>query len=238
VRSVRSLIVLAALPLLTGCATTQDRNARAKLDATRLLAARRPTVVGAPNPDVRVGKVALLHHDGAVAVVVELRNVSRLPLTDLPIAVGLRRGGRERALNGRGGLAYFQSHVAAIGPGATTAWVFTAPHLEDLSGEPYAVVGRPAQPPISAAASLPTLAVAPASPLGAVVRIRIANHTQVPQYGLPVYAFARRGSRYTAAGRTTLHHLGTGAAKEVRLTLIGSTRGARLSVQSQPSIFE
>ncbi|MCW2991457.1 MAG: hypothetical protein JWM73_2051, partial [Solirubrobacterales bacterium] len=58
---------MALLPL-AGCATTQDRNARAKLDATRLLAARKPTVVTTPNPDVRVGKVALLHHDGAVAV--------------------------------------------------------------------------------------------------------------------------------------------------------------------------
>lgn len=230
--------MVAALPLLAGCATTQDRNARAKLAATRLLAARKPVQVTAPNPDVAVGKVALVHHKGAVAIVVELRNTSAAPLTDLPIVVGLRRGGRERPLNTRGGLSYFQSHVAAIGPKASTTWVFTSRGVKDLSGRPYAVVGLPASPPISRATSLPALTTRAASGLGPVVRVRVRNSTSVPQYALPVYALARRGSRYTAAGRAVLGHLGTDSSKELRVKLIGSTGGAQLTVQSQPSMFD
>jgi hypothetical protein len=229
--------VLALLPL-AGCATTQDRNARAKLDATRLLAARKPTRVTEPNPDVRVGKVALLHHDGEVAVVVELHNTTPGPLTDLPITVGLQRDGRRVALNAGGGRGYFQSHVAAIAGDGEARWVFTAKGVKDLSGEPFAVVGRPVAPAISSASALPAISAAAASPLGPSVRVSVRNGTDVPQYTLPVYAFARRGTRYTAAGRGTLHHLGTGQAKELKLALVGTTGGAELSVQAVASMFE
>jgi hypothetical protein len=228
---------VALLPL-AGCATTQDRNARAKLDATRLLAARKPTVVTTPNRDVRVGKVALLHHDGAVAVVVELHNAAPGPLTDLPITVGLRRGGRRVALNGGGRRNYFQSHIAALPAGGDARWVFTTSGVKDLSGRPYAVVGEPVQPPISSATALPALSVATLSKPGSVLELRVRNGTDVPQYTLPVYAFAQRGTRYTAAGRATVGHLGTGQAKALKLSLVGTTGGARLSLQALPSMFQ
>ncbi|MFL5846149.1 MAG: hypothetical protein ACJ762_15790 [Solirubrobacteraceae bacterium] len=223
---------------LAGCATTQDRNARARLDATRLLSARKPTTVTAPNPDVRVGKVALLHHDGDLAMVVELHNGTDNPLTDLPIAVGLQRGGKRVQLNGGGSRNYFQSHVAALPAGGDARWVFTASGVKDLGGTPYAAVGRPAQPPISAASALPSLAVSTLSKPGPELELRVRNGTDVPQYTLPVYAFAQRGTRYTAAGRATLHHLGTGQEKRLKLSLVGSTAGARLSLQALPSMFE
>ncbi|MDX6664854.1 MAG: hypothetical protein QOG68_1060 [Solirubrobacteraceae bacterium] len=240
-RSARPLIhagLVVALLSLGGCATTQDRNARAKLAATRLLASRKATPVTVPNPDVTIGKVALVHHDGAVAVVVELHNASANALTDLPINVGVETHGRRSFLNRRAGVSYFQSHVTAIAARGDTTWVFTSRHATSLSGHPFAIVGVPVSPPISSATSLPALVAAPASGFGPSVRVRVGNPTGVPQSELPDYALARRGTRYVAAGRATLAHLGTGQHKQLELRLIGSTGGAQLSVQAQPSMFK
>ena len=57
----------------------------------------------------------------------------------------------------------------------------------------------------------------------------VRNASDVPQYGLPVYALARRGGRYVAAGRATLQQLGTGDSATVPLRLIGAApwRAAR-----------
>jgi hypothetical protein len=232
VRSVSALLVAALL--LGGCDTTQQLNARAKLRATRVLASRKPLLVHEPDAAIRVGRVELVHRHGAAAVVVELRNVAPRALTDLPITVGLRDGRRRRVLNRRPGLAYFQTHVPAVPAGGGATWVFAAKRVQDVHGEPYAVVGHPAQP---ATSSLPALAVDPASALGPRVTVHLRNPTDVPQYGVQVYAFARRGARYAAAGRATVAHLGTRQVKDLRLALIGSTRGARLTLEVLPTIF-
>src|SRR5581483_4563444 len=111
--------------------------------------------------------------------------------------------------------------------------VFTARRLRAAHGTPYAVVGAPAQPPPG---TLPPLAARAISPLATSVTIHVRNPTDIPQYDLQVYALARRGTRYAAAGRATVAHLGTRQAKDLRLTLIGSTRGARLSLEVLPTI--
>ncbi|MCW2967937.1 MAG: hypothetical protein JWM71_1709 [Solirubrobacteraceae bacterium] len=232
-------VAVLALMALAGCDTTQRQSARAKLAATRLLTGRKPLLVRTQDPAIRVGRVELVHHDGAAAMVVELHNGSSAPLTDLPISVGLETGAKRRTyLNRRGGLGYFENHVAAIAAGGDATWVFTTRRLKRASGRPFAVVGAPARPPISTAGSLPEIIAAAASPLGPSVRVRLRNAASVPQYGLQVYALARRGTRYVAAGRLTVGHLGSHAAAGVKLRLIGSTRGASLTVQAQPTIFD
>jgi hypothetical protein len=242
VPSASPLVVAAAtlaLVALTGCATTQQQSARAKLAATRLLAGRTPLLVRTPDPAIRVGRVELVRKGAAAAVVVELHNASAAPLTDLPISVGLVTRGRHRTyLNRRGGLGYFQNHVAAIAAGADATWVFTTRRLRHASGRPFATVGAPARPAISSARSLPRILASAASKLGAAVRVRVRNAAGIPQYGLPVYVLARRGKRYVAAGRATLGHLGSHGSAGVTLRLIGSTRGAALTVQTEPTMFD
>jgi hypothetical protein len=135
------------LVLLAGCDTTQQQSARAKLTATRLLAGRDPLLVRTPDPAIRVGRVEIVRHGAAAAVIVELRNTSAAPLTDLPISVGLASDPRHRRyLNRRGGLGYFENHVAAVPAGGSTTWVFTTHRLTRASGRPFAVVGAPARP--------------------------------------------------------------------------------------------
>jgi hypothetical protein len=55
---------------------------------------------------------------------------------------------------------------------------------------------------------------------------------------MPVYALARRGGRYVAAGRATLEQLGTGASVTVPLRLVGARHGAPLELEALPTIFK
>jgi hypothetical protein len=240
VRSARTILPLLALVPLSGCVTTQQRNERAKLSATRLLASRQPLLVTSPSPDVRVGRVTLLRGSGGTAVVVALSNGSATTLTDLPISVGVVSRGQRIYLNRRGGLEYFQTHVAAIGARARVTWVFTTSRRLPRGARPFARVGAPATPAVSHATGLPGIVASPlpASLTGRAVRVRLRNSSQIPQYGLPVYALARRGARYVAAGRATVSHLGNKAAATVQLKLIGSARGASLRSEALPTIFK
>jgi hypothetical protein len=224
VRSASPLILAAGALVLAGCVTTQQRNERYKLRADRTLESRKPLLVRRPGPDVRVGAVTVLRGARGGAVVVELRNRAARALSDVPISVGV---GRTR-LNARGGLDFFQTHVAAIGAGARLTWVFTTPRRIPR-GRPFAVAGDAARSP----AQLPRIDISPARG-GAVVR----NRTKLPQYGLPVYALARRDGRYVGAGRATLAALGTGSTATVRVRMVGARHGAHIQLEALPTIFE
>jgi hypothetical protein len=224
------VVAVLALGAVTGCDSTQNKNERAKLRATRELASRKPQRVTTPNPDVRVTNVALVRDRRSTAVVVDLRSSARTPLTDVPISVGVGRV----SLNARRGLDWFQTHVPAIPPGGRVSWVFVSNGRLRLGGRPFARVGVPASPAISHAGSLPSISAA-AGPRGRVV---VENTSDVPQYGLQVYALAREGRRYVAAGKAALEHLGTGRRKTVRVVLTGPARNRPLRVYAIPAIFQ
>jgi hypothetical protein len=233
------LAVLAGLAgaavLLAGCVTTQDRNTRAKLSAERQIAARTPLRLGARNTEVEVVRSALVRTRGATAVVVELRSRARTPLTDLPIAVGVRtRGGKTPALNGGRNLDWFETHVAALAPGATTTWVFTARRRVPAGARAYARVGVPLTKPTSQASALPHLQ---ASNLGRG-RVRVRNDSDIPQVDLPVYAVARVGGRYVAAGRASIPKLSGNDEATVAVPLVGARDTPQTQVHVLPTIFE
>lgn len=227
-----------AAVLLTGCVTTQDRNARAKLSAERQIAAREPLRLGARNAQVDVSSATLVRgRDRArtAAVVVELRSRSATPLTDLPIAVGVRlRGGKRLALNSGRDLSWFETHVAALAPGATTTWVLTARRRVPAGARAYAQVGVPSAKPGSRASSLPRLR---ASDLGGG-RVRVRNDSDVPQIDLPVYAVARAGGRAVAAGRVSIPKLSGKRETTVAVRLVGARKASQTQVHVLPTIFE
>jgi hypothetical protein len=224
-----------AAVLLTGCVTTQDRNARAKLSAERQIAAREALRLGARNPEVDVAGAAFVRTRGRTAVVVDLRSRARTPLTDLPIAVGVRtRAGKKLALNGGRNLDWFETHVAALAPGAVTTWVFTARRRVPPGARAYARVGVPASTPGSRAASLPRLQ---ASDVGGG-RVRVRNGSDVPQVDLPVYAVARAGARYVAAGRASIPKLSGDGETTIAVPLIGARDARQTQVHVLPTIFE
>jgi hypothetical protein len=66
----------------------------------------------------------------------------------------------------------------------------------------------------------------------------VRNLSGVPQYQLPVYAFVQRGSRYLAAGGAIIAHLTSDASTSLRLRLLGDAAGARVQIETPPSIFQ
>jgi hypothetical protein len=226
-RLVLGLGALLALGLLAGgCTSTQQKSARAKVVATRLLEARKPLLVTRQNPSVKVLATTLV---GGRAVVVRLRNLEPRVAEDLPITVGIRRG---RYLNRRGSGDYLQRHVPAIAAGTEATWVFTSARKIARRGTPFARVGASgATPPVA----LPAVRVSDVAARGSTVTARVTNSSAIPQYGLGVYAYALRAGRAVAAGRAVIGHLGTGAATVVRLEVVGSLRRAVLHVDAAPS---
>jgi hypothetical protein len=242
VRSARSIITLGALLAvlpLSGCITTRDRNGWAELRAKRVLAGREPSLVTVPNPDVVVSSVRAVRSKGAVAFVVALRNTSSRTLTDLPITVGVRRpGGATTYLNRRSDRDYFLNHVASVAPGAELSWVFSTERKADARGEPFALVGSPAQPPLSEARALPRVEVEQTGQEGGAVAVRTRSHTKITQFGLQLYAVASRDGQTVAAGRTTVDTLYADDNADATIPLIGQPEGATLAIVAVPTIFD
>jgi hypothetical protein len=67
--------------------------------------------------------------------------------------------------------------------------------------------------------------------------VTLRNLSAVPQYQLQVYAVARSGGRYLAAGNLTVPHLGGQSARTVRVPVVGNLGDAALNVQALPTIL-
>jgi hypothetical protein len=240
--SVKAMAVVAAFAVtaLAGCDSTQEKNARAELKAKRELGSRKLPAATRRNPHVRVERVALVRgKEGSGAIVVELRGTGAEPLTDVPIAVGIRGSdGRSRLVNAKRHLNWFQTHVPAIPAGGTVTWVYKGARGVKPGDRGFARVGVPPRPALSSASSLPQIDAAPAPGRDAKRRVTVENVSDVPQYGLQVYAFAERGGRYVAAGKTEIEHLGTGQQVTVAVPLTGSARKRPLRVEAIPTMFE
>lgn len=229
-----SLVALATA--LSGCATTQDANKRASIQADRTLASRKPLVLRGSDRQVHVVRTSVVSGKDGSAVVVVLRNRGDAPVNDLPIEVG-KRGGDP--LNAQPNVPYFQSHAPAIAPGSETTWVYVT--KDRVSGPVYARLGAPAAG-APRAGDVPELDVSDADPKGDdsgnSVVAEVANGTGIPQYGLDVYAVALKGNRYVAAGRASVTHLGVDESTDLTLNLIGDAKGSRIQIYAPPTLFE
>lgn len=242
-RSASATIAAAALAAagLAGCAdSTQTRNARAKLGAERELAARKPQRVTRGNPAVRVEDVGLVRGARGAAIVVALRSNATRPLTDVPIAVGVRtRRGERRLLNAAPRLGWFSTHVPAIPARGRTTWVFRTHRAVPTGSRPFARAGLAATPPLSHATSLPVLRAAPEAPArGRAARVTVHNASDVPQTAVQVYATTRRDGRWVAAGRFATGPLAPGASATVTVPLTGRPRGGAVRFEASPTIFD
>jgi len=243
-RSASCLMTVLALTVLTGCDSTEQKAARARLNAMRVIASQSRTVVGRRNPDVRVVGVTLLRGTGGVAITVRLRSTATHPLNDLPVAVGLVvKGGRKVYLNAAANLYYFKTHLASIGAHSSVTWVYTTAGQLPASARPFAAVGAKASVPPTTVRVLPRIEVAtPGSPIpfsrGSQLRVTVTNPSAVPQYQLQVYALGLERGRYVAAGRATVGHLGTGSSETIALTLLGARRPASVELEALPTMFQ
>lgn len=223
---------------LSGCTTTQHEAGRERLDSARQRAALEPTRVAAANQRVVVTAVAAVRSPRGTALVVEVRNRGRRAVSDLPISVGYTSAGRGVLLNYGTSLGYFQAHLPAIRAGHRLTWVFTTGRRIPARAHPFARVGRrPAAPALLTEMNI-RIAIGYRARAGArTLTVKLENPTSVPQYELQVYAYARQGGRYVAAGDATVAELGAGADDRLRLRLVG-TSSTQLRVQAVPTILQ
>jgi hypothetical protein len=226
-----SLAVMAAT--ISGCATTQDSNKRISVRFDRTLASRKPLELKGADPNVKVLRTAVVAGKDGSAIVVVLRNTGDAPVNDLPIEVGPEGG---RALNTAANVPYFQSHAPAIAPGDEVTWVYASKDPIG-SSEAFARVGAPASPPLTTAGHVSELDASGKSG-GSSLRAEVTNDTGVPQYDLDVYAVARKGARYVAAGRASLEHLGVSKSAHLTLPLVGDAKGTQIQVFAPQTLFQ
>ena len=226
-----AVVLLAAA--VSGCATTQDANKRIDVRFDRTLTSRKPLELRGADHDVRIVRTAVVNGKDGSAIVVVLRNRGDAPVNDLPIEVGPRGG---RAINTAANVPYFQSHAPAIAPGDEVTWVYAS--KDPLgSGAAFARVGAPTSPPLTTAGHVSELEARGKSG-GSSVHAEVANDTGIPQYDLDVYAVARKGDRYVAAGRASLEHLGVSKSAHLTLPLVGDAKGAQVQVFAPQTLFQ
>jgi hypothetical protein len=169
-------------------------------------------------------------------------------VSDLPISVGVRVGGKRPIYvnqQSAAELSYFGAHLPLVAAGGTLTWVYTTGRRLPAHARPFALVGAtPSNPaprsnplPViraSAVAKVPPAATAGASPLA----VSLHNLSSVPQYQLQVYVVAERAGRYVAAGSVTVPHLGSKASSTVKLPIFGPIEHARLQIEAPPTIFQ
>jgi len=240
-RSASAVMAALALTVLTGCDSTQQQAARARLKAMRFIASGSPTVVRRGSSDVSVSGVALLRGPGGDAIAVRLRSSATHPLNDLPISVGvLARGGHHIYLNAAANVYYFKTHIASIGARGALTWVFTTSRDLPASSKPFAVVGARPTVPATRVSALPRIEVAPvhAGATGSRVQVLVTNASAVPQYELQVYAIGLARGRDVAAGRATISHLGTGSSQTLDLTMLGGAGATSIELEALPTMFQ
>jgi hypothetical protein len=222
-----------------------------QLNSARIRASELQTRVMAPGTAARVTRVALIADEGQTAFVVRVRNLGDRPVSDLPISVGVRVGhGRRIYVNARSALeySYFGSHLPLMTRGGTLTWVYTTGRRLPAHSTPFAIVGGSPSPPVRSGGSPPVIRVSrlaaggragSGSPHGpGRMALALQNTSSIPQYQLPVYAFAERAGRYVAAGTVTIPHLGSQGSRTTKLELLGTLGRARVQLEAPPTIFQ
>lgn len=232
-----AVAVIAVLSsLVAGCDTTYQQNARAKLAAARRLAAQKPHLVATRGPDIRVDRLMLLRDADSTAVVVDVHSTADMILTDVPVAVGVRRGDRKVLLNGGKDLDYFQTHLPAVPAHGKATWVFRSPPggAARKGDEAFVRIGVPTGR--TTAASLPSLRAALAGPVGGTAKVTL-DDAQIPQIDLPVFVVARRGRVPVAAGAAVVDALDRHLTITTDVPMTGRAGQLPASVVVVPTIF-
>lgn len=232
-------LVAAAGGVVAGCTTTQQEAARLQLNSARIRASEVPTRVTVAGHAVQVTRVALVPGRGGTAFVVQIHNRATRAISDLPISVGVRAGGKQRFLNVQSPseFSYYDAHLPSIAAGATLTWVYATGQRLPARARPFAAVGATPSLLSPHAARLPVIrASAPAAAARSPLAIALNNESSIPQYQLQVYVYAQHGDRYVAAGNVTVPHLGSQAHETAKLALLGDLTNAHLEIEALPTI--
>ncbi len=230
--------VLAAAGPLAGCATTQQKAARLRLNDARILVSQTNTRVRGGSPTIAIARLTLVTAGRRTAFVVTVRNPARHAVSDLPISVGYRVARRRPVyLNAGANSSYFAAHLPAIAAGHSLTWVYAGRRLP-TGARPFARVGAKPSVSVGKIEQLPTIHAATVGGLrGDQLEVALRNISGIPQYQLPVYALLEHDGRTVAAGTASVGELAGGSTTTLRVRLLGRLTGASEALEAPPTIF-
>jgi hypothetical protein len=235
-----ALAVLAG-STLTACQSTQDKARELHEQGEALAASQVPLTIPRPSKDVKVLDTTLLSDENGDAIVVELQNTSKQTLVNVPILVDVRDAkGKSIFRNDTFGLEPSLQHVPLLKPGETVDWVNDQLYPTGAPKSAKVTVGiSEEQPP----PQLPQLEVSEPTlhdnPLGVEIEGKVTNKSQLDQKKLVLFAVARSGGRVVAAGRGQIKNLKVRARPgSYNIFFIGDPRGAEITVEAPPTVFQ
>ena len=235
------LVAAVAAVALSACQTTQELSAQRAKSAKKLVAEKGLTI-GRPNPDVAVGRTAIVQDANGIAAVVELRNKGKGAQAHLPVAISVTdAAGRPLYQNNLAGLEDSLVSMALLDGGQDAFWVNNQVTATGKPAKVSAVVGMPKGKLPGKVPSLVISGVTLSTDSGSnVAKGTITNKSAVAQKRVTIFCVARRGSKIVAAGRAIVDRIPPAGGKPTPFNVffIGNPKGAKLSFAAPPTVLE
>jgi hypothetical protein len=223
---------------VSGCVTTQHTAKMVRLNNDRGVVSQADTRVVHVNSNVKPVKIGLVRSAHATALIVTIHNAGKRTQSDLPISVGYTRAGRTDYLNLSKSLKYFDTHLPGIRAHRNLTWVYTTPHQVPNGAHLFARIGQRPDPAAPAGTSPISLTLQTQSVSNDHLSLVVTNNSELPQYQLQIYSYARHDGRYVAAANVTLNGVNAGATEHVQLALVGKLAGAHPITTVVPTILQ
>jgi hypothetical protein len=235
------VLVAASAVALSACQTTQELSAERAKNAKKIVNQKGLTVTKA-NPDVAVGRTAVIQDANGIAAVVELRNKGKGAQAQLPVAISVEDAqGKAVYQNNVAGLEDSLVSMALLDRGQDAFWVNNQITATGKPAKVKATVGMakgklPAKVPI-----LEISGVTLSSDSGSTTaKGKIVNKSTIAQKRVTIFCVARHGSKIVAAGRAIVDQVPPAGAKPTPFTVffIGNPKGAKLVFAAPPTVLE
>jgi hypothetical protein len=232
------LVALALVALaLTACESNQERSAKLekgaqqhKGEAAKQRAfAQRALTITHLSTKVKAIAANVVRGSEGTAAVVTLRNVSNMPLRDVPVQITVRDAkGASVYTNDIPGLSPTLGSVALLPAHTVLTWI---DDQVQATGVPVSVRVRVGEgDPLTG--TVPKLAVRHSQPSEGETEGTVVNHSQVAQQELVVYAIARRAGKIVAAGRAVIPTATAGVPTPFQIFFVGNPSGAQMEVSA------
>lgn len=221
----------------SGCESTQDLSAKLGRKLGHQSALTATTKIGATNRDVHVARAVLITAGGQSAVALELTNTAAQAQIDFPVLIDvLDAKGVAVYRNNTKGIEASIQKLALLAPHSTAWWVDN--EVLASGGVPKSVTAAIGTA-TSTAATVPQITThgvsASDSFPGPHVSATVDNRSAIAQSGLPIYAVALKGGQVVGAGRGIVAALAAGKSAQVLVPMVGSVRGATISLTVAPT---
>jgi hypothetical protein len=226
----------AVLLSLAGCESTIDAAKKIAARGTRAFLQQGISVTRIDR-QIRVVSSAVVTDPSGTAAIVELRNTTRKPIVNAPIAINvLDASGHSVFRNNVPGAQFDLTHIPLLPPGKAIDWVNDQVLPSGKAARVVAQIGvgqtaRQALPQLK----ISSVALVDDPETGYEASGEISNDSRVAQRTMVLFAVARQARRIVAGGRAILTRLGPGQRSPFHAYFIGDPRGAKITVTAPPS---